>query len=185
MIDGAKRMQAMVNDLLTYSRITTRAKPFEQIDLNGVIEDLKSLELATLLDETRGTIYVPEPLSPVRGDPSQMHQLFQNVIGNGLKFHREGIPPEITIRTYHIENNMIRVEVQDNGIGIAEEYHEQIFTMFKRLHSRTHYEGTGIGLAVCKKIVSRHGGDIGVSSTPGEGSTFWFTLPRGSYAGDS
>ena len=185
MIDGAKRMQVMIDDLLTYARITTRAKPFRQVNLNEVIEDLKNLELATLLDETEGTIYVPEPLPPVHGDPSQMHQVFQNLVGNGLKFHREGVPPEITIRARRVENNMIRVEVQDNGIGIDEKYHEQIFTMFKRLHSRVQYEGTGIGLAVCKKIVNRHGGDIGVKSTPGEGSTFWFTLPRASYSGDN
>ena len=179
MVSGGKRMQAMIDDLLTYSRITTRAKSFEQVDLNEVIEDLKSLELATLLDETGGCIHVPEPLLPVWGDPSQVHQLLQNLVGNGLKFHREKIPPEITARTHQTGGNMVRVEVQDNGIGIAEEYHEQVFTMFKRLHSRERYKGTGIGLAVCKKVVERHGGDIGIKSTPGEGSTFWFTLRRG------
>jgi len=177
MIDGAKRMQTMINDLFTYSRISTRAEPFQQIDLNGVIENLKKLDLATLLDETKGTIHVPQPLSPVHRDPSQIRQLLQNLVGNGLKFHREGVPPEITIRA-HIDDNMVELEVQDNGIGIAEEYHKQVFTMFKRLHSREHYGGTGIGLAVCQKIVDRHGGSIGVKSTPGEGSTFWFTLPR-------
>jgi PAS domain S-box-containing protein len=185
MINGAQRMQDMIDDLLTYSRLTTSAKPPQRVDLNEVIEDLKKLELATLLDETQGTIHVPEPLLPVQADPFQMHQLFQNLLGNGLKFHKEGIPPEITIRARQVENNMIRIEVEDNGIGIAEEYHEQVFVMFKRLHSREQYEGTGIGLAVCKKIVERHRGNIGVKSTPGEGSTFWFSLPRGSYSGDS
>ncbi|TET39950.1 MAG: hypothetical protein E3J66_07525, partial [Dehalococcoidia bacterium] len=160
-----------------------KAKPFEQVDLNEVIQDLKDLELATLLDETKGSIHVPEPLPPVYGDPYQMHQLLQNLIGNGLKFHQEGMPPKITVRASPMEDNMIRVEVQDNGIGIDVEYHEQIFTMFKRLHSREHYGGTGIGLAVCKKIVDRHGGDIGVDSAPGKGSTFWFTLPGGSRSG--
>jgi len=155
------------------------------VDLNKVIEDLKNLVLATLLDETNGAIHVPEPLPPVQGDPSQMHQLLQNLIGNGLKFHREGVPPEITIRARRVKDNMLRVEVQDNGIGIDEKYHEQVFTMFKRLRSRTDYEGTGIGLAICKKVVNRHRGDIGVKSTPGEGSTFWFTLPGGSYSKDN
>ena len=183
MIEGAKRMQTMIDDLLTYSRLTTRAKPPERVDLNEVMKDLRSLELATRLDETKGIIHVPEPLPSIQGDPSQMHQLLQNLIGNGLKFHQEGIPPEITVRAHEIENDMVRMEVQDNGIGIDEKYYEQIFTMFKRLNSRAHYEGTGIGLAVCKKIVNRHGGEIGVESTPGEGTTFWFMLPRESYAG--
>ncbi len=177
MIDGTRRMQAMIDDLLTYSRLTTKARPSERVDLNNVIENLKNLELATLLDETNGTITVMEPLPPVQAEASQMSQLFQNLIGNGLKFHKEGIPPEITIRARQLENAMVRVEVHDNGIGIAEEYHEQIFTMFKRLHSRANYEGTGIGLAICKKVVNRHGGNIGISSTPGNGATFWFTLP--------
>jgi PAS domain S-box-containing protein len=181
MIDGARRMQDMIDALLTYSRLTTRAKPLEWVDLNKVIEDLKKLELATVLDETRGAIHVPKPLPSVQADPSQMHQLLQNLIGNGLKFHKEGIPPEIIIRAHEAENNMIRIEVEDNGIGIDEKYHGQLFTMFKRLHSREQYEGTGIGLASCKKIVERHGGDIGIKSTPGKGSTFWLTLPRERY----
>jgi len=185
MVDGADRMQAMIDALLTYSRVTTQAKPFEQVDLNKVIEDLKKVELAALLDETNGTIHVPESLPPVRGDPSQMHQLLQNLTGNGLKYRREAIPPEITIRAHQMDGDMVRVEVQDNGIGIDEEYRDQVFAMFKRLHSRQRYEGTGIGLAVCQKVVDRHGGEIGVESAPGEGSTFWFTVPRGSYSGDN
>lgn len=181
MVGGAQRMQNMIDALLTYSRLTTKAKPPQQVYLNEVIKDLKKFELATLLDETRGTIHTPEPLPPVRADLSQIHRLFQNLIGNGLKFHQEGIPPEIIIRAHGIENKMIRIEVEDNGIGIDEKYHEQLFVMFKRLHSQAQYEGTGIGLAICKKIVERHGGAIGIKSTPGKGSTFWFTLPRGSY----
>jgi len=181
MIGGAQRMQDMIEALLSYSRLTTRAKPPQQVFLNEVIENLKKFELATLLDETRGTIRIPEPLPPVQADPSQMNQLFQNLIGNGLKFHKEGIPPEIIIRAHGVENKMIRIEVEDNGIGIDEKYHEQLFVMFKRLHSRAQYEGTGIGLAICKKVVERHRGNIGIKSTPGKGSTFWFTLPRGSY----
>jgi PAS domain S-box-containing protein len=181
MIGGALRMQNMIDALLTYSRLTTRAKPPEWVDLNKVIEDLKKLELATMLDEMQGIIHVPQPLPSVQADPSQMHQLFQNLIGNGLKFHKEGIPPEIIIRAYEVENNMIRMEIEDNGIGIDEKYHSQLFTMFKRLHSREEYEGTGIGLASCKKIVERHGGNIGIKSTLDKGSTFWFTLPRERY----
>jgi PAS domain S-box-containing protein len=178
MIEGARRMQDMIDALLTYSRLITKAKPPQRVDLNKVIEDLKKLELATMLDETRGVVHVSKPLPSVQADPSQMHQLFQNLVGNGLKFHMGGIPPEIIIRAHEVENNMVCVEVEDNGIGIDEKYHGQLFTMFKRLHSREQYEGTGIGLASCKKIVERHGGSIGMKSNPGKGSTFWFTLPR-------
>jgi PAS domain S-box-containing protein len=181
MVDGARRMQDMIDALLIYSRLTTKAKPPEWVDLNKVIEDLKKVELATMLDETGGIIHVPKPLPSVQADPSQMHQLFQNLIGNGLKFRKEGIPPEIIIRAHEVDIDMIRLEVEDNGIGIDEKYHDQLFTMFKRLNSREEYEGTGIGLASCKKIVERHGGNIGIKSTPDKGSTFWFTLPRENY----
>lgn len=177
MIDGATRMQQMVNDLLLYSRVTTKAKPYEHVDLNAVIENLKDVELAVQVEETGGVINVPEPLPPVQADPSQMHQLLQNLIGNGLKYSREGVAPVITVRSRQEAGKKVRIEVLDNGIGIEEENYANIFGMFKRLHSRDDYEGSGIGLAVCKKIVERHGGEIGVESNSGEGSTFWFTVP--------
>ena len=177
MIDGANRMQQMIDDLLAYSRVTTQAKPAKRVDLNKAIENLKSVELAILLEETGGTIHVPEPLPAVQADPSQVHQLLQNLIGNGLKFHCEGISPEIIVRSKQENNNMVRVEVEDNGIGIEGANYEKIFGMFQRLHFREDYGGTGIGLAVCKKIVERHGGTIGVNSAPDKGSMFWFILP--------
>jgi signal transduction histidine kinase len=177
MIDGATRMQQMVNDLLIYSRVTTKAKPSERVDLNAVIENLKDVELAVQVEETGGVINVPEPLPPVDADPSQIHQLLQNLIGNGLKYRRKGVAPVITVRSRQEAGKKVRIEVQDNGIGIEEQYCATIFGMFKRLHSREDYEGSGIGLAVCKKIVERHGGEIGVESNPGMGSTFWFTMP--------
>jgi len=177
MIDGATRMQQMVDDLLLYSRVSTKAKLPERVDLNAVIEDLENVELAVQVEETSGVINVPEPLPPLHADPSQIHQLLQNLLGNGLKYCRKGVPPVITVRGRVVNGNMVRIEVQDNGIGIEEPYCANIFGMFKRLHSREDYEGSGIGLAVCKKIVERHGGEIGVESNPGVGSVFWFTLP--------
>ncbi|MBW1677532.1 MAG: HAMP domain-containing protein [Deltaproteobacteria bacterium] len=179
MIDGASRMQQMIRDLLMYSRVSTKVKPAERVDLNEVIEDLRNIELAIQLEETAGTIHVPEPLLAVQADPSQMHQLLQNLVGNGLKYQRNGRRPEIVVRSSQEDDNTVRVEVEDNGIGIAEGNYDKIFVMFRRLHSLEEYEGTGIGLAVCKKIVDRHGGNIGVNSTMGGGSTFWFTLPAG------
>jgi PAS domain S-box-containing protein len=179
MIDGSNRMQAMVDDLLIYSRVTTKTKPFESVDLNSVIDDIRNIELSKLLEDTKGNINIPEKLLQVNGDSSQLHQLLQNLVGNGLKFRNKDIIPEVTIRSHKVKGNMVHVEVQDNGIGIDAKYYDQVFTMFKRLHPRTQYDGTGIGLAVCKKIVRRHGGEIGVESQPGEGSTFWFTLPGG------
>ena len=179
MIDGANRMQQMIDALLTYSRVTTKTKPAKRVDLNEAIEDLKNVELAALLEETEGTIRIQKPLPAVQADPSQVHQLLQNVIANGLKFHRDGIPPEIAVRGRQEKDNQVRVEVEDNGVGIEEANYEKIFGMFQRLYSREGYKGSGIGLAVCKKIVERHGGTIGVNSTLGKGSTFWFTMPGG------
>lgn len=177
MIDGAGRMQSMIDSLLAYSRITTRAKPFQQVDLGKLIQNLIDFELATAINETQGIIKTINPLLNVFGDPFQLQELLQNLIANGLKFHRKGIPPLVTISSRLTPDNMIRIVVEDNGIGINKEHYEQIFVMFQRLNSRTRYSGSGIGLAICKKIVQRHGGEIGVESTPGEGSMFWFTLP--------
>ncbi len=178
MIDGAERLQSMINDLLAYSRITTRAKPFQPVDLNQVLDNLRNFELAAAFEETKGEILIPNPLLVVYGDQSQLHELLQNLIANSLKFHREDIPPRITISSQPARGNMVRITVQDNGIGIDPKYHDQIFVMFKRLHPTTRYRGTGIGLAVCKKIVQRHGGEIGIESIPEDGTVIWFTLPR-------
>jgi light-regulated signal transduction histidine kinase (bacteriophytochrome) len=183
MISGAERMQQMVESLLVYSRVTTKDVTFEEIDLNEMIEQLKDLELANNLEEANGSVLVPEPLLSINSDVSQTRQLLQNLITNALKYRKKDAPPEITIRTHKQDNNMVRVEVQDNGIGIEEKQYNNIFVMFRRLHSRQEYDGTGIGLAVCKKIVERHNGEIGVSSTYGQGSTFWFTIPAAKTAG--
>ncbi len=177
MIDGAKRMQQMIDALLTYSRVTTRGVAFEMVDLNQAVKELCEVELAVKIEETGAKILVPEQLHTVNGDPAQVRQLMQNLIANGLKYQKKGTVPQITIRSGATDNDMVRVEIMDNGIGIKQEQFKNIFVMFRRLHSRQEYEGSGIGLAVCKKIVERHGGDVGVSSTYDQGSTFWFTLP--------
>jgi len=129
-----------------------------------------------LLEEKQVTIEA-QSLLTVEAEPVQIRQLMQNLIANGIKYHKKGNIPYITITTKPAADGMVRIEVTDNGIGIAPEYQQSIFVMFKRLHSRSEYEGTGIGLAVCKKIVERHGGKVGVESEPDKGSTFWFTIP--------
>ncbi len=177
MIDGAKRMQSILDDLLSYSRITTAAKPHRYVDVNVVLDNLKKFELAELLAETGGQLVIPKILPTIYADQTQIHQLFQNLIGNALKFHRKGIVPSVMVSSAISTNSMVKFSVEDNGIGIDPQYHEQIFLMFKRLHSTAAYKGTGIGLSICKKIVQRHGGEIGVKSELGKGTAFWFTLP--------
>lgn len=178
MIDGADRMTEMIEGLLAYSRIDTQGAVFETVDLNEVVEQLRQLELAELLEETGGIIEVPEPLPRVQADPTQIRQLLQNIIINGLKYRSQSVQPRIVVRANQTEEDTVTIEVQDNGIGIDEKYHEDIFVMFRRLHSRRKYDGTGIGLSVCKKIVERHNGRIGVDSKVDDGSTFWFTLSK-------
>lgn len=177
MVDGANRLTQMIEALLLYSNIHTTTCKFQIIDLNEVLEKLTHLDLATLLEETQGTVHIPESLPAIDGDPSQIHQLLQNLLANAFRFQTPGSVPHVVVRAVQTDGSMVRVEVHDNGIGIKQEYSRSIFTMFKRLHAREEYEGTGIGLSVCKKIVERHGGEIGVSSEPGKGSVFWFTMP--------
>jgi light-regulated signal transduction histidine kinase (bacteriophytochrome) len=177
LIDGADRMQQMIEALLTYSRVSTKNLDFKVVDLNIILEELMSFELSVKIEETKAVILVPESLHSIMADPTQIRQLLQNLIGNSLKYQKKGNTPEIIISTRLIDNSFVRVEVRDNGIGIKEKDFKKLFTMFKRLNTKDKYEGTGIGLAACKKIVERHHGNIGVSSTYGQGSTFWFTVP--------
>ena len=173
-VDGAKRMQALINDLLAYSRVGTKARPFERTDCEKVVDTaLANLRIA-IHDSAAEVTHGPLPV--VMGDPMQLLQLFQNLIGNALKFRREA-PLRIRIAAEPADDGW-RFSVSDNGIGIAAEYFERIFVLFQRLHGRGDYPGTGIGLAICKKIVERHGGTITVESQPGVGSTFRFTIPR-------
>jgi len=171
-VDGARRMQELINDLLSYSRVGTQGREFTAADCEAVLaRTLTNLELAI---QESGARVCHEPLPTVSADEVQLHQLFQNLIGNGIKYRREG-PLEIHV-TCKPEGSHWLFSVRDNGIGIEPQYHERIFTIFQRLHTREQYPGSGIGLAICKKIVERHGGKIWVESEPGKGSTFYFTL---------
>jgi len=172
-VDGAKRMQTLISDLLSYSRVGTQGKAFELVHCDAVLDRvLKSLQLAI---EDTGAVITREPLPAVAGDSIQLTQLFQNLLTNAIKFHGKK-RPLVQIST---ENNgsMWKIAVRDNGIGISPEHADRIFVIFQRLHTKTEYPGTGIGLAICKKIVERHGGRIWVEASPEGGSTFFFTIP--------
>jgi signal transduction histidine kinase len=172
-VDGAKRMQALINDLLAYSRVGTRGKSFEPVSLQTVVEQSKN-NLKVAIEENRARI-IHNHLPLVQGDATQLAQLFQNLIGNAIKFHGDS-PPEIKI-DHEERNGICQISISDNGIGIDPQYSERIFLIFQRLHTRDEYPGNGIGLAICKRIIERHAGQIWVKSKPGQGATFFFTLP--------
>jgi PAS domain S-box-containing protein len=173
-VDGARRMQELINDLLTYSRVGTRALLLEAIDVNRLVDQVVS-DLAAAIVESKATI-TRDALPNVWGDPIQVHQLFQNLIANAIKFHRRDEAPQVHVSSL-MADGVRTFSVSDNGVGIEPRYLERIFVLFQRLHTRAEYPGTGIGLAICKKIVERHGGEMRVDSVPGSGTTFWFTLP--------
>ena len=173
-VDGTKRMQTLINDLLAYSRISTHAQEFAATDCEVVLEEALA-NLMVAISES-GAVVTRDPLPTVSGDATQLTQLFQNLIGNALKF-RGDPPPKIHVGAA-LENGDWRFSVADNGIGLESQYFERIFQVFQRLHTRKEYQGTGIGLAICKKVVERHGGRIWAESQPGEGATFCFTIPE-------
>jgi len=172
-VDGAKRMQALIQDLLTYSRVGRGQAPTQPTDLDDAF-DRALANLHAAIEES-GAAISAEPLPTVVADASQMTQLLQNLIGNALKFHGAE-PVEVRVGAER-HNGQWTFGVADNGIGIDPKHAERIFAIFQRLHTREEYPGTGIGLALCRKIVERHGGRIWVESEPGRGTTFRFTLP--------
>jgi PAS domain S-box-containing protein len=174
MREASQRMQTLINDLLTFSRVSTRAQPFTQVDLNLIIQDVIS-DLEHQLERTHGSVVAGE-MPEIDADPTQMHQLLQNLINNGLKFHREHEQPQVQVSSYN-SGGKCHIYVKDNGIGFELQYLDRIFKPFQRLHSRQEYEGSGMGLAICRRIVERHGGEITATSTPGMGSTFIIALP--------
>jgi len=172
-VDGARRMQALINDLLAYSRVGTRGMELAPTDCNAVVDQVVADLGAAIEDEQ--AVVTHDDLPIVDGDTLQLSQLFQNLIGNAIKFHGERAP-RVAVTVERRDRDWL-FAVRDNGIGIDPEYADRIFVIFQRLHSRAEYAGTGIGLAICKKIVERHGGRIWMESAPGEGTTFYFTLP--------
>lgn len=173
-VDGVSRMQTLINGLLAYSKVGSRGRVFGATDCNAVLEGA----LANLASAVAGAkaVVTHDPLPVVRADPGQLTQLFQNLVGNALKFHGAN-PPRVHVGAGRRGGEWL-FTVADNGIGIPAEYFERIFAVFQRLHTRDEFPGTGIGLALCKKIVERHGGRIWLESEPGRGSTFFFTIPE-------
>ncbi len=177
--DGIRRMQTMINDLLTYARVETRSRPFEAVALNDSFADAISI-LESSIHDARATVTRTE-LPVVSGDRPQLVQLLQNLIGNAIKYHGDRVPV-VHVSAERSKEGWV-VSVRDNGIGIDQKHHERIFEIFRRLHTVQAYPGTGIGLAVCRRIVARHGGRIWVESEPGHGSAFHFTINDASTEG--
>lgn len=186
MVNAATRMQGLIKALLLLSRVSTKAQPYESVDFNETVRGVVS-DLEARIHTTQGEVEVGE-LPAIDAEPVQMRQLMQNLIGNALKFHREGVPPRVRVSSgppHPVESGFgsepeqayCEVVVEDNGIGFDEKNLTRIFGVFQRLHSRQSYEGTGIGLAVCRKIVERHNGRITARSVPGEGAQFIIHLP--------
>jgi len=185
---AAGRMQQLINDLLSLSRISSRAQPFVRVDLNKVAREVLS-DLEVRINETGGQVDLRE-IPAIEAEPLQMRQLFQNLIGNALKFNATGRPPIVSVRGELLDaerpagssgeaqvQQLCRVTFEDNGIGFDEKYVDRIFAMFQRLHGRNEYPGTGMGLAICRRITEHHGGTIAARSVPGKGSTFTVMIP--------
>ena len=181
-------MQVLITDLLSFSRVEIKGQPFVPTDLNVIAREVLA-DLETRIEQAGGQVQIDE-LPTIEADPMQMRQLLQNLISNSLKYFRVGVPP--VVRVYGQElgpdskdesaladkpGQLCHLLVEDNGIGFEEKYLDRIFTVFQRLHQKGEYEGTGVGLAICRKIVNRHSGTITARSRLGEGSTFVVTLP--------
>jgi light-regulated signal transduction histidine kinase (bacteriophytochrome) len=174
-VKGAHRMEMLISDLLAYSQATNETPgPIQMVDINEILVDVKRTLIATL--EETGAVVSGSNLPTLMGDPVPFTHLLQNLISNAIKY-RSKRPPQVIVFAAR-EGDIWRFGVRDNGIGIPQEFHQQIFGIFRRLHRKEDYPGTGIGLAICQKIVERYGGRIWVESEVGQGSTFFFTLPR-------
>jgi len=172
-VDGASRMQRLIQDLLAYSRVGTRGQQLLDTSSEEAVQQA-IINLGGAIEES-GAVVTHAPLPPVLADEMQLVQLFQNLVGNAIKYQGPGVP-RVHISAARSRDNKWTFSVKDNGLGIEPQYFGRIFGMFQRLHKREEFAGTGIGLAICKKIVERHGGNISVESQLGEGSTFSFSL---------
>ena len=187
MLKAATRMQSLINDLLTFSRLATKHRPFVRVDLTQVVRDVIG-DLEARIEQLHGEVQVG-PLPTIEAEPLQMRQLLQNLIGNALKFSRPGEQPIVRVTASTFQESvpeaprnspplqMLELRVTDNGIGFDEKYLDRIFNVFQRLHSRAEYEGTGMGLAIARRIAEHHRGQITAESKPGEGATFIVKLP--------
>ncbi len=185
MLNAASRAQILINDLLAFSRVTTKAQPFQPIKLSEVLEGVLS-DLEVSIEES-GVILEIDPLPIIEADALQMRQILQNLIGNSLKFLRDGVTPVVQVRSRiysECGEDWCEIRVIDNGIGFEQQYAERIFQIFQRLHGRKTFEGTGIGLAICRKIAERHNGTLTAVGEPDQGATFIFTLPTHQSQGD-
>ncbi len=176
MFDAANRMSSLITDLLAFSRVGSSAEPFQPVEMESVLKDaLTNLKVAI---EGSGVEITHDPLPQVEGDRGQLTQLLQNLIANGLKYQKKDTAPRVSVSVERQHDEWV-FGVHDNGIGIDPQFYDRIFIIFQRLHKREEFSGTGMGLAICRKIVERHGGRIWVESSPGEGSSFYFSLPVG------
>jgi len=187
MVNASERMQTLINDLLQYSRVTTKAQPFAPVDLNEVARQVVS-DLEIQIERQHGRVEI-DALPTIDADHTQLRQVLQNLVGNALKFRQEAADPIVHVRGEIVRADeteegggaqpaeLFRLTVQDNGIGFDQKHAERIFGVFQRLHGRDAYEGTGMGLAICRKIAERHGGSLAATSVLGEGATFALTLP--------
>ena len=181
---AAGKMQTLIKDLLIFSMVTSKARPFGAVDMNRTIAEAVS-DLEETIEKLGADVQIGT-LPEIEADTLQIRQLFQNLIANALKFHKDGVPPAVRVAGEIIngrrsgdisEQQFCHITIEDNGIGFDNKYSDKIFTVFQRLHDRTEYEGTGLGLAVCRKIVERHNGTIIADSNPGQGARFQITLP--------
>ena len=174
--DAAHRMSRLIDDLLKFSKVIKRSELFSLVDLNKIMADL--IEDDDYQIRKEDAVITCGKLPTIYGDETQVRQLFQNLISNALKFHLPDHPVRITVQSYDLDNGRVELSFKDNGIGIDEKYLTRIFRPFERLHTRTEFEGSGIGLAICQKIVTHHEGEIYAKSRKGEGTTFYIVLPK-------